>query len=270
MWDRTAISVGESVEKQRVFKPLKIGMQMAQPDYQSIYIQLGRLLEQSPDFQVYQCLRTPDSLRWLGRGHALVNATGLIADTVSFSAEVRRLQSSEWSAAVTNIFAILYRALAHCELQLPAGSGGAFIPVGNSFDAFNALSKLMQAAEREVLVVDPYLDEAVLTDFGLAVPEGILMRLLADEATYKATLLPASTRWVTQYGISRPLEVRLAPAKTLHDRAIFLDRAHAWTLTQSIKDFAKRSPAEILKADGTASLRIDAYEAIWLKSKSLL
>jgi len=55
--------------------------------------------------------------------------------------------------------------------------------------------------------------------------------------------------------------------KTLHDRAIFVDKAKAWTLTQSLKDFAKRSPAEIVRADDTAALKIAAYEAIWATSK---
>jgi hypothetical protein len=59
----------------------------------------------------------------------------------------------------------------------------------------------------------------------------------------------------------------LAPAKALHDRAIFIDKTTAWTLTQSLKDFAKRSPAEIVRADDVAALKIDAYENIWAKAK---
>jgi hypothetical protein len=49
----------------------------------------------------------------------------------------------------------------------------------------------------------------------------------------------------------------------LHDRAIFIDSTNAWLLTQSLKDFAKRSPAEIVRANDTATLKIAAYEAIW-------
>ena len=154
-------------------------------------------------------------------------------------------------------------------MRSPAASAGAFIPVGNTFDAFAAISKLLKDAIKDVLIVDPYLDETALTEFGLAVPAGIPLRLLADTSSHKATLLPASTRWIAQHGPSRPLAVRLAAPKTLHDRAIFVDGERAWTLTQSLKDFAKRSPAEIVRADDTAALKIAAYEAIWAAATPL-
>ncbi len=63
---------------------------------------------------------------------------------------------------------------------------------------------------------------------------------------------------------------RLAPPKTLHDRAIFIDQAEAWILTQSLKDFAKRSPAEIVRANDTASMKIAAYEAVWVTAQVLV
>ena len=64
--------------------------------------------------------------------------------------------------------------------------------------------------------------------------------------------------------------VRLAPSKTLHDRAILIDRITAWTLTQSLKDFAKRSPAEIVRADDTAILKIAAYENLWTSAQIIV
>jgi hypothetical protein len=65
----------------------------------------------------------------------------------------------------------------------------------------------------------------------------------------------------------QPLEVRFAPARTLHDRAFLVDGERAWTVTQSLKDLAKRSPAEIVRADDTAALKIAAYEQIWSSAK---
>jgi hypothetical protein len=56
----------------------------------------------------------------------------------------------------------------------------------------------------------------------------------------------------------------------LHDRVILIDGTAAWTLTQSIKDFAKRSPAEIVRAEDTASLKIAAYEDIWKNSSVIV
>jgi hypothetical protein len=75
-----------------------------------------------------------------------------------------------------------------------------------------------------------------------------------------------AARWPSR---PRRFEPLLLPSRdaVAHDRAIFVDGDKAWTLTQSLKDFAKRSPAEIVRADDTAALKIAAYEAIWVGSK---
>lgn len=205
-----------------------------QADYVRLYHQLGRLLETAPDLSKYQaCGQTP-ALQWLGRGHALVKAVNVGAgyDAVAFTTAMDHLRTAGWQSAVSQIYQILYRALGHCELHLPAGSGGSFVPIGNSFDAFAALTKIFDHAKIDVMIVDPYMDQAALVEFGLAVPEGVELRLLADAGDHKATLKPAAEKWISQYGDSRPLSVRLAPAKCLHDRAIFIDRAEAWTISR--------------------------------------
>jgi hypothetical protein len=258
------VSVWRDSNEAALVTTLKEDFRMS-TDYNMLYQQLGRLLETPPDLSSYQACVHPTALHWLGRGHALVNAVygGVGIDAISFSAAVDRMRSAAWSSAVQQVFQILYRALSHCELHLPAGSAGSFVPVGNSFDAFAALSKIFAAATTDVMIVDPYMDQAALIDFGLAVPEGVPLRLLADKNGHKATLQPAAQKWIAQYGKSRPLSVRLAPARSLHDRAIFINRHEAWTITQSLKDFAKRAPAEIVRVDSIAPLKLDAYEAIW-------
>jgi hypothetical protein len=206
---------------------------------------------------------SPETNLWLGRICAAVEATGSLSDSFNLDQQVRNLHSAGRPNAAQRIYTIIYRALARAELQAPAGMSGTFIPVGNSFDAFAALSKILKDAKKDVLIVDPYMDETALTEFGVAVPENVLLRLLTDTANHKPTLAPAANKWVNQYGTARPLAVRLAPPKSLHDRAIFVDGAGAWTLTQSLKDLAKRAPAEIVRVDDIATLKIPAYEAIW-------
>jgi hypothetical protein len=71
------------------------------------------------------------------------------------------------------------------ELRAPASVKGTFIPVGHSFDAFAALAKVLQGATRDVLIVDPFMDETVLSEFGGTVSSGVTLRLLADQASQK-------------------------------------------------------------------------------------
>jgi hypothetical protein len=228
---------------------------------ETLYRQVGRLIASVPDFKIFGDL-SPDHLQWIGRASALIKSSGDLLSQAEFSMSSANLLGPRREEAFRELMMILYKVLADAELKSPASAQGAFIPAGNSFDAFAAVSKVLGTAKGDVLIVDPYLDETVLTDFSGAVSAGVALRLLADEATVKTTLHPASIRWAKQYP-ARPLQVRLAPPKALHDRAIFLDRTSAWILTQSLKDFAKRAPAEIVRADDTAALKIAAYEAVW-------
>lgn len=229
---------------------------------EAVYRELGRLIETMPDLTAFPV--TPDVHQWVGRAFALVQEVGNPADASIFSVTSHNLGTTARFQVANELTAIVYRALAVAERNAPLGIQGAFIPVGNNFDVFATLTKLLSTAQQDVLIVDPYMDEVVLTDFAVAVPNSITLRLLTDEAYCKPTFHPAVTKWVQQYGASRPLAARLSPAKTLHDRAIFVDGKQAWTLTQSIKDFAKRSPAEIVRVDiETGALKIAAYESMW-------
>jgi hypothetical protein len=235
-------------------------------DPESLYRQLGRIIETMPDLSQAGPLPL-NALQWLGRAHALVAESESPFDAIDWRSAVQTLDGPWRSSSVQTMMQVLYRVMAVAELKAPASARGSFIPVGASFDAFAALSKVIQTGTKDVLIVDPYMDYTALTEFGSAVSANVTLRLLADEATYKTTLGPAAERWSAQYGATRPLGVRLAAPKALHDRAIFIDQTTAWTLTQSLKDFAKRSPAEIVRADDVAALKIASYEAIWASSR---
>jgi hypothetical protein len=225
------------------------------------YRLLGRLLEQMPEIPNLGPIPA-NVAQWLGRADAVIETFPDFHLKGDWRVAQTMLTMAR-SSAVQQINLIIHRAVAAAELSAPASARGAFIPVGRAFDAFAAVGKLFQTAKSDVLIVDPYLDETILTEFETLVPAGIPLRLLADKHFYKASLIPAAMRWVQQRGAERSLEVRLAPEKSLHDRAIIIDRAEAWTLTQSLKDFAKRSPAEIVNAGDIAQRKIPAYEQIW-------
>jgi hypothetical protein len=172
--------------------------------------------------------------------------------------------------AASQIADIVHRALAVAELRAPAATQGSFIPAGNAMDAFTAMSKVLGGVSKDVLIIDPYLDERALTDFAPLSPEGVTIRLLADMKHHKPTLKPAAQSWGSQYGATRPLAVRIAPPRTLHDRALIVDGTQAWVLTQSLNAFATRAPASIVRVDDeTAALKIAAYEDMWAAAAAL-
>lgn len=235
---------------------------------ESLYQQLGAHIASAPDLLAAGEL--PETMRWLGQAHALVaqidglEAMGL-KSAMSFLSTPLLAEN-----AARDIMHCLHRVLAKVELAAPAVSAGAFIPVASPFEAFAAIAKVFSAALRDVLVVDPYLDERVLTDFAPTVPEGVKIRLLTDEQSLKPSLAPAVLRWCAQYAAKRPLEAKVAPPRSLHDRIILVDGGEAWLLTQSFKDLAARSPATLARVNtDTAILKVGAYESLWATATAL-
>jgi hypothetical protein len=236
---------------------------------EALYLQLGQLVAEMPDLT--NAPITQDLNQWLGRASALVKEVGNLADVVAINVAANNLNSVLRDSHAQSIAAIVHRALAVAEMNAPAGAKGAFIAAGSSFDAFSAVGKVLARAQGDILIVDPYADGKALTDFAVQASEGVAIRILAGQSEHKATLSPAAQNWAKQFADTRPLEVRLAPAKTLHDRLIILDGKEAWSLTQSLNAFAARSPATIVRLDDEiAAMKVAAYEPLWQAAQSLL
>jgi hypothetical protein len=240
----------------------------------ALYVELGRLIEAIP--YVFGWPPMPELHRWLGQAYALVVAANP-SDEQDLKSATETLLSpikegeEDFEAATNAIISIVYRALAVAELRAPLEARGAFIPAGHGFDAFVAFGKVLGAAAKDVLMVDPYMDEKALTTFALLAVERVTVRLLADQAAHKPSLKPAAETWISQYGNERPLEARLAAPRSLHDRALIIDGSSAWVLTQSMNAFAARAPASIVRVDPeTRALKIAAYADLWNEASSLL
>jgi phosphatidylserine/phosphatidylglycerophosphate/cardiolipin synthase-like enzyme len=237
---------------------------------EALYMQLGRLIEEMPDLTA-KGPASHETLRWLGRAHALVaEAEGLAAEM-----ELQHYRGT-WAdptyrpASAERITGILYRALATVETELPGSFSGAFIPAGNVFDAMAAVGRVFASAKNELLIIDPYLDEKILTEFASLAPAGVRLRLLCDAAGYKDSLVTAAQKWIQQNSTTRPLEIKVAPARTLHDRLIVVDRTTIYTVGQSFNALATRAPTSFGKSNPeTTALKVVAYEDVW-KNASLL
>jgi hypothetical protein len=232
-------------------------------DAQELYVRLGRLIAEMPNFYVSNF----ETMKWLSQAIALLELTGALDDIVRLN------DAADHVAEHPNIYAkaippIMYRALARAELKAPASVSGKFIPAGNALDAMAAVGKVLKEAKQQALIVDPYMDETLLNDFAVMLQDGISLRLLSDSHSVKPSLKPAVQRWSTQHGARRPIEARNTPPRALHDRLIIVDDSRTWTLTQSFKDLAARSPASIILVDADiAALKIPAYAALWANAQ---
>jgi hypothetical protein len=237
-------------------------------DSSELYTRLGQLVGEMPDLEKAP---TQETRKWIARAHALVDESGSIVDAAAIAAQTPYLEISAGRAlSASTITGAVLRAFAAAELKAPAASQGAFIAAGNPFDALREIGKVLASANNDLLIVDPYLDEKVLTEFSGFAREHVLVRLLTDAQGMKPTLETAYKKWGEQYKELRPVALGVCDPKTLHDRIIIADGERAWILTQSIKDFASKSPASIVNIDAELTgLKISAYEALWRASKRL-
>jgi len=233
-------------------------------DPESLYLQLSQLVAEMPPLGG-RGFPTVETYRWLGRATKLVEQSGNAADTIGISHASESLGGDRGIVSAQKIQAIIFRALAHAEALAPAAARGGVVAVGEGFTAVQVISKVLAEAKQDVLIIDAYMDGKVFTDFAPLATKGVTVRLLSDSFyTKSATVLPYFERWVQQFAQDRPLEVRLSQPRALHDRLILLDRALVYSVTQSLKDFAARSPALVQRIDpDLAAMKVAHYADVW-------
>lgn len=235
---------------------------MEKPTPESLYYQLGRLRNEMPTGAE---LGKPASSKWIGRVLALVEASDSTVELISLRTYFDHL--TRYGAGETTVVMVaqaIDTVIAKLELKLPTEAQGAFIPAGGVFDGYQAVSKAMAVAKKQIFLVDPYADDKLISDFVPLAPEGVPVFVLSDASFAKPSLKPAVERWITQWQAKRPLEVRLAPARALHDRLIVTDGSTAWVVGQSFKDLAKRAHSSLVRMDpDSAALKIGAHVTIW-------
>lgn len=235
-------------------------------DWEALYHQLGQIISDEPTIPSGDKRGSSDVLRWLGRAEALIDEVSGVVDHHKFGnlrTTMLTATSTDAESQMRHIRSLLYAALAKAEMNAPTAAKGAFIPAGNSFDALTAVAGVMRECRGSVLVVDPYMDAVALTDFLPMVTEGVPLRLLASGKQRNAGLPEAVERWKNQYVQVRPIELRLAAPRLLHDRLI-MDDVSVWSLSQSFNAIAQRSPAMVQRVGADiASAKREAFVDMW-------
>jgi hypothetical protein len=240
------------------------------PPPEQLLALLEAVIRDAPAFP-YQGTLSDQDRRWLGKADALLEASGAIPALFRFRTARQGLGS--YTHSRDNLLIPLHDAYSRIELMAPAALQGAFIPGGDTWNGYAALVRLFQRDCDNLLVVDPYLNAVIYTDLA---PHSVARRgvrcLAAQRPQNHPGLLAAAGKWAADsISASHPVEVRYAPASSLHDRLIIIDGIEVWLISQSLKDIAKRSPASVSRADPDLSaMKVQHYEELWGQSGPLL
>jgi hypothetical protein len=148
---------------------------MSDPD--ALYAQLGLLIKSMPDLLAWPT--TDDTNHWLARAFSLLELTNVTLDASDFKAAIVKVNSPNTDmrkAGATMIKLILFRAFHRTERKVSGGLSGAFIPVGDAFEALVAVGNVLGSATSDVLIIDPYADIKLLDEYARPVPDGIASR----------------------------------------------------------------------------------------------
>jgi hypothetical protein len=235
------------------------------PTPEALYLQIGQLVASIPDFANAAGI-THEMNQWLARATVLVEQTGDISDYAGLKVISDNLAGGRRAENAQRTSSIVLRALARAEMAAPASMQGTFLPVGNSYEAFVAIGRVLGRATSEALIVDPFGDHKLL-EHALQAPESISLKLLVRNSARNASLRPAAERWIEQFGAGRPIEVRALPIDELHDRFIFIDGKEAWSIGQSFNAIATRSPTSIDRSPPeTEAIKLEAFGLLWEKA----
>jgi hypothetical protein len=229
---------------------------------EKLYLDLGRLMAEMPELGSGPM--TPGVRDWLAGVETLVKSSGSLADALQLSVACGNLEGPLRARNAETIVNILHRVLAKAELNAPREMQGAVLLIGGDSDAYMVVRRLLSTAVNDALFVEPDAAGKVLADYAILAPERVPVRLLADEAQYKPSLIAGVRRWQQRFGDRRNLTVRLASANSLHDRLILLDGERGWALGMPFGSLAKRAHTTLIRMRPEEEARkIAVYAEIW-------
>lgn len=243
---------------------------MTTNDDEALYHELGHLIASMPN--LLESPISPETNAWLGRAIATTERVDSVEGAM-LSIVAQGLGGSSLLAPgkVQRIATILNAAMARVEQKMPLAQRGGFIAAGSPMGAFLAVSTTAKAANSDLLFVDAFADEVLLSDFAVTAKEGVAIRILCGQSKRKPSLKPAAERWLQEYGTSRPLSIHLVDDVTLHDRLMILDGTSAYAIGQSFNGLGKTSPTSIIQMPTEIAVqKVEAYDALWQVGASLL
>ncbi len=148
--------------------------------------------------------------------------------------------------------AALRSCISELELDLPdAEIKGVYEP-GEEYEFYRDVAGCLKLAQKEIFVIDPYLNTEIFDVYATAISRTVGFRLLTAN-------VPADVKILAQkYAAGGNFAFR--SSNSIHDRVLFADD-RVWLTGQSLKDAAKKKPTYIVEHDGP--LMRGVYESVW-------
>lgn len=135
---------------------------------------------------------------------------------------------------------------------------------GAVHDYFEEVRQLLAGAQQDVLFIDPYIDPSFVARYVPQITSGVSIRLLTAEPRADQ-LMQALYLYEQQHQVK--VQVRVVPAKSLHDRHLIVDQRDVYQSGASFKDGGRNAPTSINQIVDVATDLIRAHDANWANAK---
>ena len=197
---------------------------------------LQELQEKVPDFSVPGSL-APQSLqrRWLSTAGALLQKHDL-ASGFAFRSSMSFLESYP-TYTVNRIQGYVLDAIEAIKLELELDGRseiGTAYASGEVYKFYADLKRIIHKAEKEILMIDRYLDSSAFEAYFSENCENVQVRILTEQ--YAGDVKTYIDKHRTEFSSN----IELRTSDELHDRVIFIDYNVCWVCGSSLKDGGKK------------------------------
>ncbi|KZL10691.1 hypothetical protein [Pseudovibrio sp. Ad26] len=232
---------------------------------QVLLLKLMHEFETAPNFgEKYVADASSEPQQWIARIGALLARVGL-QHKVAFQS-CRNTCVQYWRVSREPFRQLLMMASEEIKLELELDGHediGQVYGSEQQYDFQRDLRGIIQGAQKEVFVVDPYFDGQAFDTFLSPSRGSCSIRVLCSR--YSNEVAGPAKAFMSQYKVIPELK----RSKALHDRVVIIDRTDCWVIGGSIKD-AGAKPTYLLPLQPTiAQEKINIYEDLWCEAAAI-
>lgn len=232
---------------------------------QVLLLKLMHEFENAPAFGIsYISDAESDVQRWIARVGALLTRMG-IEQKVKFQI-ARDNAARYWTVTRENLRQQILWAAEEIKLELEMDGHediGKVYDAKQQYDFLRDLSEVIQGAEEELIIVDPYFDGQSFDTYISPLPRDVKVKILCSKNASDVV------GRLIAYKDQNACDIEIRKSRDLHDRLIIIDQSDCWVVGGSIKDAGKKPTYLLPLQPGISPSKINIYNDLWGKSQAV-
>ncbi|MEW6519694.1 MAG: hypothetical protein AB1461_09805 [Thermodesulfobacteriota bacterium] len=246
----------------------KLSRELAGPspvEQHIILLKLSELMNNAPDFSTKPIAGATPQRQWIAEVGALISRVSS-EKKINFNT-TKSMLGHYWGHTIGQIQGLVLDVIEELKLELElsgrADIGSAYAP-GEVYKFFVDLKSIVNGAQSEIFLIDPYFDGEAFKNYLSDVGSDIRVRIFANKYAQKVKI------HIEKHQAQYSSDILIKKSKKLHDRLVIIDRTDCWITGGSVNHAGNKSPAYLIPV-GTeiAKDKLKIYDDIWNASQEI-